>query len=911
LITRLFTDRPTWWLTQNVDSGPAFTAAAAGAIFNALPFVTALGLLNNTLNVGDVLTDTIGDGTLNDVTAPQIGAGANPPYTTDVMLTGIKTLNITATGFVAGGFQGNVTGLTIVNDTGSTGTVFLGFTGQGLNTALTNINLSGYGGGNGTTAISVVLAAAAGSAANTIAIATTGVLGASGATGVTAGVLTGGQAVQIAVANDGGPGTIASPNLSYGTWALTVNNNSFLQLDPGGVGGATAITLAGKGNVALGQDVAGDWGKLTSINASTDTGNVVITGSASVFGNSLATNGNPLLVGLNATGANPNWLFGSAAGLLSGDAVFNSYTGTAASANTLDVSGLTLAQFAAGKFTGNTAAGIVNQLVVADAVATTTSATTFTPDTGWQQLDVTNISGTINYANLPTTVNDIFFMTALGIGVSAPVAITNAPGTLLTVDTEATLTAAATLAVTSAAAGASTASLAVVVGDATWAANGFVGTETTGAWTIKGESIVNISSVGSFGGSANFIGAVALTPALAEVVNFSGNTALTVGGIGTGGIFDLASTALMQITDTSSATLTFGSNALGFSTNAISVIDTGTGGLIMTGGDSNAVQSTALTAANNGALVLGVGAGDILTGSATGSNVIIGSTGSDTMSGGSGTDTFVTNGGPDAITLGATHAGPDAVGIYTALGTFNTATPGVTLPSGLADGITTAGTDDALAGYWGVGVGVVAGATTVINNAAGTGMYAPGTGTSTDMATVANFVAGAAHDFVVFGVEGWQVTAAAADHGLVDVNAPTTQPANSLGSAGLGTAAIFTNSVAVGGSTVTAPAGADVILLSTPELNANGVANSLAATGATPGLTLGTTLTAANDYHFLVAYQVTGTTNVRIADVDVFANVTSPVINATNDNIVASDMVQLTGVVLGTLVGANIHFITA
>ena len=73
-------------------------------------------------------------------------------------------------------------------------------------------------------------------------------------------------AQELAIASDACGGTTAASNLTYGTWALTINNNANLQLEQtvttdglgaitteGGVGGATTLSLAGKGNVALGQ----------------------------------------------------------------------------------------------------------------------------------------------------------------------------------------------------------------------------------------------------------------------------------------------------------------------------------------------------------------------------------------------------------------------------------------------------------------------------------------------------------------------------------------------------------------------------------------------------------------------------------------------------------------------------------
>lgn len=79
--------------TPNIDT---ISTQAAGAVFNALPVVDTSGFGVNTLNTGDNLTDTAGDGTLNFTTSPTT-AGPNPPFATGVTLNDIKTANITTT----------------------------------------------------------------------------------------------------------------------------------------------------------------------------------------------------------------------------------------------------------------------------------------------------------------------------------------------------------------------------------------------------------------------------------------------------------------------------------------------------------------------------------------------------------------------------------------------------------------------------------------------------------------------------------------------------------------------------------------------------------------------------------------------------------------------------------------------
>jgi hypothetical protein len=246
----------TFTLTPNADVPPAFATSTPGAVFNAFPVVSSLGIPNNTLNAGDNLQDTVGDGTLHFTAS---GTSLLPPFASDVTLNGIKTLDYIAVAGVGGavgdgGFRGNVTGLTVVKDTGSGGNLTLGGIGQGLNTALTNVNISGFGGANGSVIFAGAIAAAAGAAANTINVAISGPVG----------FTTAGAADQLIISTDGAPGTVASPNLAYGAWNLTFNSPSYLELQQNGVGGATSLVFGSTatpatGNAWLGQDAPGNW----------------------------------------------------------------------------------------------------------------------------------------------------------------------------------------------------------------------------------------------------------------------------------------------------------------------------------------------------------------------------------------------------------------------------------------------------------------------------------------------------------------------------------------------------------------------------------------------------------------------------------------------------------------------------
>ena len=133
-------------LTPGVDT---FEATAAGAVFNAAPALSPLGINNNTLNTLDKLSDTKNDGTLNVITINPSILGGNPALATGVTISGVTTLNITGATGVTSGFEGNVTGLLVENSNNSQGPIRIGGQGQGLHTLLTNINILNYAGPTG------------------------------------------------------------------------------------------------------------------------------------------------------------------------------------------------------------------------------------------------------------------------------------------------------------------------------------------------------------------------------------------------------------------------------------------------------------------------------------------------------------------------------------------------------------------------------------------------------------------------------------------------------------------------------------------------------------------------------------------------------------------------------------------
>ncbi len=891
----------TFKLTPGIDT---FTATRKGAIFNALPFVQSSGLANNTLNTGDNLQDSHKDGTLN-YTAIANGVAANPPFALGVTLNGIATANISnqAAAIVAG-FQGNVTGLTTVNDNASVFGVQLGGLGQGLNTALTNVNISGYGGPN-SNAVPVfngIIATAAGSLTNTINIRITGRLGAT-ATG-------GADALQFAA--DSGPGTAADPNLSYGTWAITTANNVDLQLQQGGVGAATALTLSGAGNIAVGQDAIGNWQNLKTIDASGETGTVVVTGATSgVASQAFATTGNP------------GWLFGSNAGLLDDTGtggVFDLTSFKLGSGTTfLDVSSASVAQVAALTTTPGTHVALNNEIIVNDTVATTTSATTFGNIAGFEILGVAGAGGIINDAHLAGAgIDEILYQTA----ASGALTITNQTSAL-TVNTEDN---GLGFAIKSTGAGL-TDSFTLDLGNPlhNTAVPGS-GAGSVGALTLTADSIVNINALGHTAGGAvitDTLGFVSLTPSLIgnEQVTISGTTNLTIGVFGAGGIQDVnAGGALitnnMIITDTDTGVVTLhasggalffavpgdtatgsgpGGTLLTNSDNAAEINATNSGGIILQGGDAN--YTTSLTVAGS--------VGDIFLGSTTAGDVFGGSIGNDTFTLNQGTaaETIYTSGGADTINLFAGHTAGDVIGFYAGFETALPA-PGI-LPGGVetprANSITDS-YDAPQLGWWGQATG----ATATGYSAGGAnyaGLIGNGTGTSADATVVNNYNPGV--DLLVF----------AASSGVTPFYGPVwnSDGANGLGGTALGLVdgafASFAGHVAATVQQVTTGgtvnAATDFIELTGHEFGSvNDVATQLE--NGTYNLSFSGTLASNNSAHLLLAWEdFSGETHISDLAIAATAGATK---TSTGTSIHVSDIVELPATSLIGLTPAQVHF---
>ena len=765
------------FLTQNIDSPTAgfsssptgtpllngFTATLANTTFQALPVVTALGLANNTLNIGDDLEATgaaAGATSLVYTTTPM--AAANPAFAQNVTMNGVNQATITNAFAGVGGFQGaNISGLLIENNTNSVGNVTVGGTGQGLKSLLTNINISGNEVTGPNFLNTVVLAAGAADATKTINIDLKGTLGSTDKN----------SAATLAISNDVGGGTAASPNNTYGTWSITAANNSNLQLDPavttaagvvteGGVGGATKLVLAAAGSIAVGQATPGGWQKLTTADLSKTTGMTVLTGATS------GTSAAPVATQARASTANPAWLFGSETGLL------NEGAGTFALTSVLlgggptivDVSSASATQVAALTTASGTGGAVNpgNEIIVNNSVATVTALSgpnTFKNIAGFSDLGIggpaaaDGAGGTIDMKVLDGTFNTISYITKS----SAALTVNNQTNALTINTFDNGAGNAITVGAVAPAAGLND-SFKLIVGDTFHAP----GLGAVGNLTLIGDEVVTLSSVG-FAPGANTVGFAALTPTLGglEAVTIDGTNDLTLGVIGKGAIaaFDAGGALLvnaLSITITNSGVVRMhsttggaevldltvpggaggngsgGSNPLTNSTNARLIDNSKGGGLIMEGGDANFVTSATVA----GSL------GDVIIGSATSGNVLGGSIGNDVFTSNvTGlADTIFTSGGADKITLTPGHTGSNSLDMYSGFSTAGV-TPGTA--EIVRFGSITNGNDVSDLGWFGQATGVVAKGYDATGNtyaglAANTGVSAA----NSTATTITNFNAG-------------------------------------------------------------------------------------------------------------------------------------------------------------------------
>jgi hypothetical protein len=906
-------------LTPQIDT---FTAVADNTVFNALPQVQSSGLENNTLNTGDSLTNTFKNATLN-FTAGVNGVAANPPFATGVTISGVQNANITNQSAAIAGFQGNVTGLLVENNVNSVAGVQLGGQNQGLNTLLTNINISGYGGPNGSVMNSAIFAASKGSAAATIAIDIKGTVGSTNADLGGANILR--------ISNDTGTGTKANPNLTYGTWAITSANTANLQLEQdfqnlagSGVGGAQNLVLAGAGDIAVGQNGgtdAGHWQLLQTIDLSKSTGRIAITG---------ATSGTATQA--FATEANDGWLFGSAVGLLDNTGTggeFNLTKVTLGSGQTfLDVSSASAAQV--GKLTTavgtGVAANLTNEIIVKNAVATTLSTDTFKNISGFNVLGIGGATaadgagGIINMANLPATIGTIIYQTK----ASADVFINNQVAAL-TVNTEDNgNNENLTVGKVGPAAGLSD-EFHLISGNSIQNTVGNVGNV-----RLFGDEKVTITSAGT-GVGANDVDQVLITSTsnIPIVVTIDGTRDIDIGNSGgkNGGaiahVNDAADGLILNsmqlfITNTGVTTLHGSANAgsvldfpiagntldgskgnpLSSSTNAVLIDASKSGGLIMEAGDSNFVVSPTV-AGSTGATIIG---------SETAGNVLMGSIGNDKFvsSKSIGTnDTIATGGGADIVTLTPGN-GSDHVDLFSAFDTKTVAPGSAAIPRFHS---ITDSNDVPQLGWWGQATGA-----TATGYQAGGFLYAgiaTGKGTNLDEVKVSGFESGT--DVIdigansgfnhgsIWGSGGNNGLIGGGVEGLVQGNVGSI---NVPGGPGSFLDANFQN--VNSGDNIGATT--RVVAL-TGQTFFDATAVSAALENNTYNINLAAPLNNNNSMHIIIAYQdFSG--NAHIADLALIAN-TGTTANIDVMDVHVADMVQLTGVSLAQLVSNenNIHFV--
>jgi hypothetical protein len=283
---------PQQTFTLGIDT---LTASTFNANFNApLTFNAPTGTLVQSLQPGDSAIDTapltgtgLSNGGTFNVTFNSTTVGQVPLVT----LKGIPTHTVTnlAGAGVVGGYQGDVTGLVTLNNTNSTGIVTVGTAGNGIDkggvagttttgaTLLSTVNVSGIVGVTAASSTTVIVnTAALAGAADALQINVTGAFG----TGTT-----GAGANTVSVKND----TAAAGATDNAYETLTINaaaaTNISLADATSGILSTTRINVTGAGLATLwSQASESHFTKLTTIDASTQTGGVTVTGGTNAGG---------------------------------------------------------------------------------------------------------------------------------------------------------------------------------------------------------------------------------------------------------------------------------------------------------------------------------------------------------------------------------------------------------------------------------------------------------------------------------------------------------------------------------------------------------------------------------------------------------------------------------------------------
>jgi hypothetical protein len=478
-------------LTVNVDSGPNFTTNIPGATFTAPPGSTLLGP-SNTLNAGDNFGSTVGDATLNltEIAIP-LGVIGNPALAVGVTMFGVSTANITNISGGTGGFSGNITGLKTVNfQSGSNGQVILGnVAGPGLNTALETVNVK-----SNQNFVGWIAAAALAGATDKVTVNVTGTYGAAG------------NAKSIVLGNDTGvKGTPAAPMNAYETENISATGPTFVQLSNGATGtlSTTTFVLTGAGALELSANAKGDFAKVTSIDATGNSGGVAITGALNIG----ATNvGTPPLVPVNDA---------VTAGLLNGNTAITSFKGGSGK-DFIDLTSLNLAQVNAMTTLDG---GADRDTVIYQAAVLNTGA--LLKSTGFEIVGSgPGLTGIVNWANLGVGVDTVKLFDDAGAGALTFNNVPSVPTTGATLDLGRFSDGITALTVNGPVAG-TTDVFNLIQG-------GHAGTD-LGSLTINAFEVVN-HTIEANNSAINITGNVAMTPSLGGSVNWNINDTLSPGG---------------------------------------------------------------------------------------------------------------------------------------------------------------------------------------------------------------------------------------------------------------------------------------------------------------------------------------------------------------------------------------------
>jgi hypothetical protein len=446
------------------------------------------------------------------------------------------------------------------------------------------------------------------------------------------------------------------------------------------------------------------------------------------------------------------------------------------------------------------------------------------------------------------------------------------------------------------------------------------------AITVTGDELFTLEALGHAGSSGLFrlndvTGLVTLTPTLGgnEQVTISGISNIAIAGLAdaTGGALNVDNMTIRVIN--TAETLLFNPNgfnestadnllkfvadsgavklapSIGYSTNAVTIDASTSGGLFMFSGDANFNPATSSGDVIVGAAnPVGVGNGTLL------GDILVGSIGNDTITSKTVNlpDFIYTNGGGDTITLAAAHTGVEHVGFFAADGFGSGGFLLASVTGAISEAISAGGgpfTELVNPGWWGISAG---GASTPIDS--GLFAAATGAGTSADNSTLNGFVAN--QDFLDFSAAAWSGLLTA-DQGGTLVNVGST--AGLTSDAGT---AVSMGQVAPGGS-ISGAGTVDLIVLSQNSfLNAAAVAGALSGGSYTIQHSL---LAASVDAHFLLAYAGQDG-NAHIADLHLEGGAGGSTTTTTDTSVYASDIVTLVGVNIAQLAAniSHVHLMT-